>query len=62
MKQLRIEYTIYDQHDKPRLIDTFTTSFYGELPESILKSALSLLKHSAGDGHYVILSIQTIDL
>lgn len=45
-----------------KFASTFETNYYDELPESILKSALNLLKHGAGDGWYAIVDIRTVKL
>lgn len=62
MKQLKIHYTVYSQKDNPIHSAVFETTFYDELPATILRSALNLLKHAAGDGYYVITDISTLNL
>lgn len=62
MKQLKIEYILYDQHGNQSHESTFETTYYDELPPNIVKSALSLLQHSAGDGWYAITDISTTNL
>lgn len=62
MKQLKILYTIYNQQGNPLHSATFETTYYDELPASILKSALSLISHASGNGWYAITDISTISL
>lgn len=64
MKQLRIDYRLYDQQDNIFAERCFTTTYYEELPPGILKSALNLINGDASKnlGYYTITNITSVDV
>lgn len=69
MKQsssLRIEFVIYDRNHTVAKTSSYTQSFYGYLPPSVLKCSLSIIQEHTksftdGEGYYEIISISVYD-
>lgn len=59
MKQLKINYNVFDQHDKLVYTNEFKTSYYDQLPPTILLAAMKMIKHGTGKGYYTITDIST---